>query len=454
MKKTEKYLYLLLIALVGCFTFSACSDDDDDDDAGKTDGEDKEETVAFIETDSMTLTAEQLCDSIFGPDGSNADDSTKAELRENFMARVHAIEDSLNAAKGSNGIAMGFRFWTYHYKSKDEFGKDIWLSAKVAWGRYWWWFSWHDLDPDNIYLWEHYTILSDAECPTRSSCSLEMSMLGDNLMIFPDYIGYGYTRDKLHPYLNHEVCAINSIDAMEAGYELFMKHKESDANMESDWRMYVLGCSQGGANALAVHKYLDTHPALASKWRFDYSYCCAGPYNPAVTMDYYYSTSSLSYPVIIPIVIKSMLHCYPDVLGKWEEKDFYSAKYLEIKDQMDKLISDKETESKPLIQKMKDLMGLETISVKDILSDSALNKSSEMTKALYTCLRKNDLTSGWTPSHMIKLYHSKGDDIVPYSNALYVTYAFGSKANLFNSYWTGHVATCEKWYGSLALNNW
>ena len=450
MKRTEKYVYLLLLVLASCFTFSACSDDDDVIDPIEVE---EEGTVEFAEGDSAIISAEQLCDEIFGPEGSNADED-KAELREQFMAKVHAIEDSLNTVKGANGITMGFQWWKYTYKSKDQYGKDIWLSAKVMWGKYWF-FGWNDLDPNNIYLWEHYTILSDAECPTRDDSQLEMTCLGDNLVVMPDYIGYGNTRDKLHPYLNHEVCAINSIDAMVAGYEMFQKHKESGTSMEDDWRMYVLGCSQGASNALAVHKYLDTHAELASKWRFDYSYCCAGPYSPTLTMDYYYSTSSLTYPVIIPIVIKSMLDSYPDILGKWKEEDFYSEKYLKIKSDMDKLIADKETESKPLIQKMKDLMGLEKISVNDLLSKDALDKSSEMTKALYKCLEKNDLTTGWTPSHLIKLYHGPNDDIVPYTNAQAVVNAFGEdKVSLFNSYWVGHVTTCEKWYGTLMTNNW
>lgn len=172
-------------------------------------------------------------------------------------------------------------------------------------------------------------------------------------------------------------------------------------------------------------------------------------------MDYYYTAESLSYPVILPIVIKSMLYCYPDILGKWKEEDFYSEAYLNVKDEMDKLIADKKTNSEDLIAKLKKLLGKDKISVKDILSKDGLDKNSEMTKALYQCLDKNDLTTGWTPTHTIKLYHSRNDDIVPYSNAEAVVNAFGTdKVKLFHSWWVGHVKTCLKWYGTLATNNW
>ena len=445
MKTTKKYLCLMLLALVS-ITFSACSNDDD---AKTTTPTTKQDEV--IIGDSVVYTAEEMCEKLFGPDGGNADDE-KSELRELFMKKIHEKEDSLATALGANGLALAFISWPYYYWSKDQHGKDILLSSVVSWAQYWF-FGWHDLDPNNIYLAEHYTIFSNEECPTNG-CLLEQITLGDNLLIMPDYIGYGSTKERLHPYLNHEVCALNSVNALEKGYEVFQLKKQSGTKMEDDWKTYVIGCSQGGGNALAVHKYFDTNPEIGYKWRFDYSYCCAGPFSPRKTMDYYYQTKSLSYPVIIPIVIKSMLDCYPEILGKWKEEDFYSKKYLKIKDKIDNLITKKETKSDGIIKKMKEYMNLDDISVNDLLSDSALNRSSEMTQALYKCLDKNDLTTGWTPSHMIKLYHSKEDDVVPYSNSEAVVNAFGDKVSLFRSYVAGHKATCVKWYTTLATNNW
>ncbi len=445
---------MMLVALVCCPSFFAC-DEDDDNGQGKKNWRDE-----VIIGDSMIISAKEMCDLIFGPDGGNADENN-AELREAFLNNIKEKEDSLAAVLGANGLYMGFETWEYYYWSTDQYGKDVLLSSIVSWAKYWW-FGWNDLDPNNIYLVEHYTILSDDERPTNSY-SKEQVALGDNLLIMPDYIGYGNTRDMLHPYLNHDVCALNSVDALAGGYKVFEEEKDKDAKMEDDWKMYVTGCSQGGGNALAVHKYLDTHPEFAYKWRFDYSYCCAGPYSPRKTMDYYYSTDELAYPVIIPVVIKSMFDSYPDIMGKnWKEEDFYNDNYLAIKGDMDRLLAAKETASKALIDSMKTMLGKamglegkkEKISVKDILSDSALCQTSAMTQALYVCLDKNDLTKGWTPSHRIELYHSQEDDIVPYSNAQAVIDAFGDKVSMYRSYEAGHIATCLKWMGSLLVNKW
>ncbi len=448
------YMSLLLAAMMG-LSFSACSNDDGETGNGNGGGS-KDSTstnISGVEIigDSTVLSAEDMSKKMFGTD---LDTKTADSLRNIYMAEINKQEKELGDSLGVNsGLYMGFVTYNYKYWSKDAFGNPIQLSAMVSWAQYWL-FGWHDLDPDNIFLMEHYTILSDAERPTNNHTKEQLA-IGDNLLIMPDYIGYGETKDKLHPYLNHDLCAINSIDALEAGYKVFLEKKGKNTKMENEWQLYVLGASQGGGNALAVHKYLDTHTDIASKWRFAYSYCCSGPYSPRKTMDYYYTAESLSYPVILPIVIKSMLYCYPDIMGKWKEEDFYSEAYLKIKDQMDKLIAAKETDSKALIAKLKQLLGKDKISVKDMLSEAALNKDSEMTQALYKCLDKNDLTTGWTPSHLIKLYHSKTDDIVPYSNAEAVVNAFGEDhVALFNSYLANHVGTCLKWYGTLATNNW
>lgn len=445
MEKTRKYFNLLLMLLIG-LAFSACSNDNEGGKSEKFYGENKAKIIR-----QEIISAEEMCNRIFGSDGSNSDEDN-AELRELFMQKIHEKEAALEEKYGANGIYMGFSSCEYSYESVDQHGNSIRLSALVSWAKYWL-FGWHDLDPDNIYLVEHYTVLSDAECPTNS-CSTEQIALGDNLLIMPDYLGYGETKDLLHPYLNHELCAINSVNALNAGYAVFQIAKESSTKLEDDWKMYVLGCSQGGANALAVHKYLDTHPDLASKWRFAYSYCCAGPYSPRKTLEYYYEHETLTYPVILPMVIKSMLDSYPDILGKWKEEDFYCEKYLAVKSTMDKLISEKENTSEQLIAKLKGLLNCDTVKISDILSKNALNKESEMTKAFFQCLDKNDLTKGWTPTHEIKLYHSKDDDIVPYSNAEAVVNAFPNKTNLFHSLASGHVFTCKKWYGTLGTNNW
>jgi hypothetical protein len=428
-------------------TFASC-DKESNEDIDPTEGEE-----VFYEIDedaTIDCTAEQLADLAFGKEGSNADENMQ-ELRELYLENVKAKEDELNEEFGGNSCVPGYRSYKFYYNSKDLNGNTVRLSGRVAWGTYWF-FGWHNADPDNIFLLEHYTITNNSGCPSEDG-HIELALAtGDNLLIMPDYIGYGSTKDMLHPYLNHEIVVTNSIDALKAGYEVWKKYGSGE--MEDDWRLYTLGASQGASNALAVHKYFDTHDDEASKWRFDYSYCCAGAYNPALTMEKYYEWGKCAYIGAIPMTIKSMIASYPSVMAGYSESDFYSEKYLKVKSKIDDLLSSKEADTSELNKKIKELLGTEDPTLADILSKTALDTNSGLCKAFFSCLEKNDLTTGWTPKHMIKLYAGENDDIVPYANTEAVVKAFGSKVNLFKSYWTGHVNTCYKWYGTLATGNW
>lgn len=436
--------FFAAMAVFGTLIFPSCQKENPTDDGEEV----------FFEVDAAGpkySTVEEMADEVFGKDGSNSDEEGK-ELREIILAQATKREEALakELDAGANGLSMRTISYTYYYRSTDQNGDDIILSGIVAWGQYWL-FGWHNLDPDNLYLFEHYTITKDAEAPSNNG-KMEMMVLGDNLLIMPDYIGYGRTKDKVHPYLNHELTAKNSIDALEAGIAVWKKYGSGE--MEDDWKMYVLGCSQGGSSALAVHKYLETHSGLADKWRFDYSYCCAGAYNPALTMETYYKWQKTAYVGAIPMTIKSMLVSYPNELSKWKEDDFYCEKYLKIKSKVDELLSKKEVDATELNNQIKSLLDTESPVLSDVLREDVLDMNSDIAKDFFACLQKNDLTTGWTPTHNIKIYASESDDIVPYENTTALKNAFGDKVSIFKSYLAGHVYTCAKWYGTIALGNW
>ncbi len=220
-------------------------------------------------------------------------------------------ESALREKLDNPDINIGFRKITYLYPSTGVNGEPLTLSAVAFWLGYFDNGVWNDLKPENICLMEHYTITSDAEAPSNSY-ALEMFITGNTLTIMPDYIGYGITKELPHPYLNHDVCAINSIDALTYGYDLFNQY--SKCGMSLDWKLYLAGASQGAGNAIAVHKYLDTHLELATKWNFTASNCSSGPYSPAVTIAKYIADGKVAYPVVFPLVMKTMFDSYPDIM--------------------------------------------------------------------------------------------------------------------------------------------
>ena len=375
-----------------------------------------------------------------------------AAFKEPMTSALAQRENNLRQETGNPDIQLGFRKVTYLYPSKDIDGGDITLSAAACWLGYFNNGVWNDLKPENICLMEHYTITSDAEAPSNTF-ALEMFITGNALTIMPDYIGYGITKDIPHPYLNHDVCAINSIDALSAGYELF--NDKSKNGMHNSWKLYIAGASQGAGNAIAIHKFLDTNLELAAKWNFASTNCSSGPYSPVVTIDKYFTDGKVVYPVVFPLVIRTMFDSYPEIMEGFTEEMFYSQNYLAIKSEIDGLIEGKRHNTSEINQVFIDKvrktvdanLAENEIYLTDILSPEMLDKESPICKALYLCLEKNDLTKGWSPTHPIKLHYSSKDKVVPHENSLAIHEAFGDGVVTLepSPVSADHTTTCSLW---------
>lgn len=458
MDKTNNLKHLLLLivlALVGLFTVSCSKDDETNDSPKGCEAIDElVENVEFEIVSDTIITATQMVGAVLDAVGANGDE--RLELaRMVFLKKQQDIADR----NGAKGAEMGWRSVCYNYTSIDEHGKEIKLSARVYWGN----ISGVDISPDYVMLCPHHTLMADAECPTNAETYEAAVLCGDNLLVLPDNIGFGATKDRVQSYVNHNLCAQNSIDALAAGYKVFRKN--SIAQLDDNYKLYVVGASQGGGNSLAIHKWLDTHPDIADAWRFAYSYNCAGPYSPAITFREYFRQDILTAPCMIPIALKAMIAAYPDILGKWTEADFYSNDYVEnLKDKLDAMIESKRYTTNDVnavfIERYQqsgetDGIGSPVIHIADILSADALNPESEMCKALFKCLDDNDLTKNWTPIHPIYLVHGTDDTIVPYANAEAVKEAFPDKTTLTNStLGGGHLLTCLMWMVHVMSRTW
>lgn len=374
-------------------------------------------------------------------------------------ATIRSAEDPKVAWKPS-----GIRYVDYTYESVDEQGNPVTLSSRVCWGVTMLYESiYFEFRPCDLVLCAHSTVTSDAEAPTKDG-SLETLMLqGDRVLVLPDYIGYGATKDRVHPYINHNLCARNCIDALRAGYKVFKDKCAKD--LHPDWKFYVIGASQGGGNALAIHKWLDTHEDFAKLWRFEYSYCAAGPYSPRVTFEEYFKQKILVYPCVLPLTLKAMFAAYPDIMGKWKEEDFYSEAYLKGKVDIDNMIASKEYESTTLNAQIcklfphpndPDIVDGKQVYLEEILAPDVCDPTSEKSIALFQCLDRNDLTKGWTPTHPIHLYHGKDDTYVSYANSEAVMEAFPEMATLEEpaKVFADHLATCILWMLSVTFGVW
>ena len=436
---------LLTVATIGIFATS-CSKDTDEPKLPEINLDEQVENVDFEVFADTTFTIGQLSETLLNISVEGYE--TQLEMgRTLFLKTKQDLAKRVAAESGAAGSELTWRSVCFNYWSTDEQGKDVKLSARA----YWPCLGDRNLNPANILLCPHYTITSNAECPTLTNTFEAMFLCSDNLLILPDYIGFGTSADRVQPYINHNIGAQNCIDALTAGYKVF--RSKTEANVPGDFKLCIVGASQGAGNALAVHKWLDTHPDFADTWHFAYSFCCAGPYSPMVTFEEYFEQEMITDPCVIPLTLKAMLAAYPDILGRWTEDDFYSENYLNgLKSDIDQMIASKKYSLGTINNLFFDHYSSEGQSVKDvklpdILSADALNRDSELCKALFQCLADNDLTRGWSPVHPIYLTHDRTDDVVPFANAEAVTAAFPDKATLTaTNLGSGHLGSCVMWF--------
>jgi len=404
-------------------------------------------------------------------------------LLHSFMViSAQAVEVSETLAEQKK--AGSAKIYTFNYPSKNVAGEDIVLSSMlIAWSP--------DAPKDNdsiesVHIYGHFTITAGYECPTsersteqmlftafcRQSYSLfdsSMNHVTRNVIICPDFEGYGVTNDLPHPYLAQDLTAQQVLDGVKYGLQLYKKlvDEKKALPIKSDWRTYAFGFSQGGSVALAVQRYIEQHQ-LADELHFRGSICGDGPYDPIATLRYYLDDDGNSYgtqtthkkgttnmPMVIPMIIKGMIISHPDMKSHQPE-DYLSQQFLDtgIMDWLaSKEFSTDDIHKKWFRQLTEGLEANGRSYTKEQMAElfAAIDDSEEMVlarldklftpefykyltneenftsiptekgnalKDIHRAMADNSLTTGWEPEHRIQFVHSKGDVVVPYCNYL------------------------------------
>ena len=99
-------------------------------------------------------------------------------------------------------------------------------------------------------------------------CAIPLASNGFSV-VMPDYIGYGDTKDKEHPFVYYPELHFANIDGLRAMCrQLQLKGKQD---------VYIGGYSQGGGAALSLHYYIQTD--YSGEFNVLSSSCLSGPYN-------------------------------------------------------------------------------------------------------------------------------------------------------------------------------
>ena len=416
----------------------------------------------------------------------NADDPVFLEyLQKELQAAEKNLQDCIeqsgaNWDAGADGLSgknrlLGYQYTTIRYKSIDHHNNPVMLSALVVWP-----FNNLISDPDanNVIIGCHVTIGSNAERPSNygngsiksdvgmlaccARSALGISSVYDNLVIIPDYQGFGATHGEVHPYLSQDLTARQVLDGVRAGIAYYQQsHK-----LEKNWRSISTGYSQGGSVAMAVHRYIEKNN-LESEFNFAGSVCGSGPYDPFATLKKYVNDNKSYMPASAAMMMYSMCNTSPRLMGKYSLEDFLTEEFLDtdiIKMIEEKKLNTDEMQEKLLqysaghsdseeafymerLEKDTDYYHKYTSDSKDdyewepgyirtawapisgILDNDAFlyimhggkphllpNKDYTKVKDLIQALEDNVLYRDWTPAHPIFLYHTREDEVVVVDN--------------------------------------
>ena len=468
--KTLKLLVPVFLLFIAATVAVSCSDDETNSSSSVITTPNLEDIIA---SDSGHMTWHEYYSKILAKaeEGNSAEATAMATWAKKQLYKADSLTQVLADSLGSNydpnsvqNFGVGFAWHTINYKSIDEYGKDITLSALVAYpyGSLW------NPHPDNLVIGCHCTITSDKERPTNygdfspsfwlGNIAYDTGMLvtlantlgAQALVVIPDYQGYGATKTRIHPYLQEELTARQVIDGALQGK---LWYEENRKSLDDGWGTVSVGYSQGGAVAMAVHRYVE-EKGLSSELHFKGSVCGDGPYDPLATVKSYISEDKVYMPVALALMMDGMCNANSNLKGIYTPEDFLTEQfvntnileYIENKemttdDIQERLIKWKAGRDGKSFLMQEDSKG-HYYTIDQILRPEVIEYLKDGTLAeqykdklirLSQALEDNNIIKGWKPKAPVMAVHSTRDEVVPYVNYTNAKKAFET-TGLFSGY--------------------
>lgn len=308
---------------------------------------------------------------------------------------------------------------TITYQSVDAFNRPIKLSAKIYYKT--------NKNVDFIVLNQHPTITHAEGAPSGKDPQMEAIkyMVSENaLVICPDYVGFGETNYSktggkvLHPYMCATLTARNVLDCYKAAVK-YVK-ETGKRSISANYYTINIGYSQGGANALAFQRYLETEatPEDRALVNLSGSLCGAGVYSQQIIFDEYEKMGTLDYPILMLYVLQGHKEAFGEtVMRNLELEECFTPEFWAFcQDGFLKKFREQKTNVDDLNKELK-ANGFSTFS--SIMSADYADHSSKVYRTIKKVLEQSELLAddGWTPTAPITFYHDKAghDIVVPYA---------------------------------------
>lgn len=319
--------------------------------------------------------------------------ATKVEEvgKDVFLSRIGVSNPALSLIvpnKKLNVVSLS-------YHTQDPSGNDIIASGTITYPT-----GLTSFQSMGAILGLHFTIGSNKEAPSVRMASHEaMLAFFGYVVVAPDYIGYGETVDKTHPYHHAENTGRVATDMLFAAREYF-----ASQNIRFPRNLTLMGYSEGGYAAVATQKFLEAE--FPGWMNIENVFAGAGAYDLPGSYKYFMETKFSSQPATIPMLVLGL--DYGDNLNLDLSKIFKEPLLSNYKE----WILSKDYTTKELSDK------LGYTSIADFLAPELFDNNHPNTKILLASLEKNSLIKDWKPQAKIFLIHGQDDTIVPYINSV------------------------------------
>ena len=251
----------------------------------------------------------------------------------------------------------------------------------------------------NMILVSHYTIGANYECPSETFPLEAILASKGYAVVIADYIGFGITAHRIHPYMHTESTARSVVD-MALAVKPYLEHIGRTPESEE---VILFGYSQGGTTTLAVMDMLQDE--CFDVFPIKQVYAGGGPYDLAATFDYSMEVGVTGIPCAIPMIVQGVNEGERLDL---DMKTFFNKRLL---DNYDEWINSKRYTVKQIN------MNIGSKDLREIMTDAGRDRTHGETAILYKALLKNS-TLNFIPLAPIYLFHSRQDQTVPFINAV------------------------------------
>ncbi len=245
---------------------------------------------------------------------------------------------------------------------------------------------------------QHGTIFLDSQAPSNSHTSANaiMTLAGTGYIVSAaDYIGYGESVGRIHPYVHAESLANASVDMLKAS-KRFLQSKGVQVNQQ----LFLTGYSEGGYATLALQKKIQDE--YASEFSVTASAAGAGPFDLTQTSIRFANQRVNEHPAYMSFLLKA----YNDIYHLDKIAEMYQPPYVNAVNTM----FDANHSSRTIT----DSLTTQTANLFTPLFLEKLKGTGE--HVIKEKLALNNLYD-WKPNAPTRFYHSPNDPVVPYSNS-------------------------------------